>query len=476
MTLSSLFIYLNTSQVFAFGLFINGQEGIMTSSQSRVFLAQSNDEAHIMLQQQYTGDVEQDVYWLIPVPNIDNLETNPPQMNIISGDVFTELSELSKPRFEGACGEDLSEESSDGEQRGWAVGDVSLNQTPVVFNATKLIPPTNMPDMLSEFENYLTRLNIPISETLQEYIRWSVDQNYMFILIKFPAGSLSEVTMPSFSVTLPEVSAYRLNLRLLALSMIEQNSDLVFWILDEARYKGSIATNELDFMDVRFNEMADNMNGQATNYLQMFDTFTFALQSQMLIREYSAAVDNNTFTNSILANLRSQLVATRLTRLRGRFIVAALRNTVNIISFIEEQGGNYDRVHRVSGSNCTTQGGMEAGIEAGTEGGMMGGNTSGMMAGTEGGTTAGVMAGMESGTEVNPMAGTQDGLAGTDTSENGGLMINLENSNTEAGSSGGGSSDEGCQQSSYSQTHLLFIFGLLMVLRLNRRTRKERSC
>ena len=416
------------SQAHAFGLFVSA-DPISTSSSARMLIVRTENGLKLMIQGKAATEAEDKAYWLIPMPNVINLDQDPPVIRAIDPAPLDELADLSVPSFEGACEDEPNGQIADAKQ--------VFDNTPVdfvralPFNAQKLSPPPNDPEGESQLHGYLSGQGLVVDEELDELIRWASDQNLMIMLIEFEERVLSEGSSPALEIdlTLPEDTGLRVALKQLTNTVMGDTTDFVFYLMGQERYRANFPTQELDLSLVSFN------GEESTDYLMQFDVVSLARQSQVFITEYVGNLTPSTFSDASLAELRNQTLASKLTRLRARFIAAALRNNAETVSFRGEAGGNYERNYRVEGYMCPEPAGEEAGAE------------SGMEAGAEAGAEAGIEAGIEAGVEAGAEAGAEAGMEAGDEVEAGEQVE--AGAEVEAGEmmeSESRSSDEGCQQ------------------------------
>lgn len=451
----SLCLSLIYSEASAYGLFLT-EEGPASGPHARVLVTPTATGVRLMIQGEYTGTPNQSAFWLIPVPNVTNLDDDPPRLLSINSASLDELVEMSAPRFEGACEGEPNGQSST-EALPLRSGEVSATRA-LAFNAVKLTPPVNNPEGETDLHRYLTNAGMNVTAEVDELIRWTLDQNLMMLLFEFEPGALTPSSEgpeagadPTVDIELTvDSNALRVALKPLSLSVMGRATDVVFWVLAQERFRASFPTRELDMSEVSFG------SDERTDYLPRFDLLAQTQQSQVFITEYVSTLNAMSFEDERLATLRNEVVGTKLTRLRARLIPAALSTNAQVISLRADPGANYERAHRVQGYMCPEpMAGVEAGIEAGIEAG----------AEVEAGAEAGVEAGTEAGVEVE--AGTEaGGEAGVEIEA--GVEAGVE---VEAGAEVGAepemsssSNDGGCAQRSAPHNTPTPIFTLLLAL------------
>ena len=443
----------------AFGLFVS-TEPIATSETARVFVARTERGLRYLIQGKVASESEGRTFWIVPVPNVANIEENPPLINAIDPAPLAEVADLTMPRFEGACGEEPNGQSADGAQA------FSSDSIPLVyayvFNAQKLTPPPMDPEGISEMHRFLITEGIEVTEELNELMFWALDQNFMLLVVEYEERYLSEGASPALdiSLTLPDNTGMRVALKQLINTVMGNSTDFVFYTMGDERARANFPTRELDTSVVSFT------SPDTTDYLMQFDVVALAQQSQVFIAEFVGNLAPSTFTDESLATWRNEILASKLTRLRARFIGAALRNNAESITLRGEPGGTYSRAHRVPGFMCAEEAGEEAGEEMSGEE-MAGEEMAGEeMAGEE-------MAGEEMAGEE--MAGEE--IAGEEVSGAEAAGIETAGSMTEDdGENAGDSSnaDDGCQSMNTGTHPLLWIMlGALAYLR--RRSLMSRS-
>jgi hypothetical protein len=385
---------LSGERCFAYGLFFTPDGVPASGHQARALVASTPTGLRLIIQGDYKGDLDSKAFWLIAVPNINNLDDHPPIIRSLGSDALDELVELTAPRFEGACEEVPNEQLSESTLQ---LTSGLVEGRALSFNAVKLSPSENEPEGVSEFERFLDARGVTLTDDLLETFRWGLDQNFMFILVEYEAGAMSEGVSPTLDISLPlgENIAARVALKPLALSVMGTPSDLVFWTLGQTRQRVNFPTQEVDTSLVQFT------SPETTDYLQQFDVLSQTQQTQLFVTEYAGVVDPATFFDQTLATLRNEILGTQLTRLRARMISAALRSNAASITFRDSNDGAYPRAHRVVGHECPEGGGAEGGAEGGTpEGGGEGGDADGgsdPSAGAIGGGEAGLDAGAQAG-------------------------------------------------------------------------------
>jgi hypothetical protein len=418
----------------AFGLFVS-TDPIATSETARVLVARTDRGLRYLIQGKVAAESEGKTFWVIPVPNVANTEENPPLINSIDPAPLSELAELTMPRFEGACGDEPNGESADGSQT------FSAEPIPLVyayvFNAQKLTSPPMDPEAVSEAHRFFITEDIEITDELNELINWSLDQNFMLLVVEYEERYLTVGASPTIdvSLTLPENTGIRVALKQLTNTLMGNSTDFVFYMMGDQRVRANFPTRELDTSVVSFT------SPDATDYLMQFDLVALAQQSQVFITEFVGNLTPSTFTDESLAEWRNLILASKITRLRARFIEAALRNNAESITLRGEAGGNYSRAHRVPGFTCVEEAGEEM---AGEE-----------MAGEMSGEMAGEMAGEEMAGEE--MAGEE--MAGQMMTNTGGEDEASEDMTTD---------DEGCQSSGARGHSLLWV--MLIILCVRRRS------
>ena len=296
---------------FAYGLFLT-EDGALRGGQGRTLLVQTPTGYQVITQgdlsTHFSSDLERkSVYWLLPVFNIENLESaTPPSARIISSAPLDELSELTAPQLQGACQDIPNGESSilslplkSGQIEG---GDVFF------FNALKLQPPLENPNAPSAFNRFLENEELTLSPELSDAVLWALDQNLMLIFVKFEAGLLDGDIDPTLSITLPlnPVPNYQVAPHFASWGLMGNPSDFVFWILDQDRYRSNFPTRELDFETVSF------INETETDYLQWFDVLVQTQQTQIVVTESVSTVSATSFTDPFLAQIRNDNLSTKL--------------------------------------------------------------------------------------------------------------------------------------------------------------------
>jgi hypothetical protein len=346
--LSMISLCLFSNVAFAFGIFIS-EQGIMKGNQSRVLITPLIDGIDLVIQGHYEDRAEK-LLWLIPVPNISNIEQYPVQANVIDSAVLDELSEMSKPKFEGSCEGTPNMEVADGEQK-FAGGMGS----PMPYQVFPLPPTSNggeLNEYLDQVGSYFSSKNIPMPSELNDLFTWALDQNVMFVIVELTAQGIAQnpkdVTL-ELTLKAPTTLDAKVYLKSFAYSTLgSMQSDIVYWILDQERFKSAnFATIEADFNQVQFTA-ADQ-----TNYLQTLDVQAFPSQSQKFFVEYAGQVNPATLQSPKLIELRAEKNATYLTRLRTRFTTTALKTTASILNFIpNDTQVPYSRSHRIPGFQC----------------------------------------------------------------------------------------------------------------------------
>ena len=404
----------------AFGLFVS-TDPITTSETARVFVARTQRGLRYLIQGKVASESEGRTFWVIPVPNVANVEENPPLINAIDPAPLAELADLTMPRFEGTCGEEPNGQLADGAQV-FSSDSIPLTYA-YVFNAQKLTPPPMEPDGISEMHRFLITEGIEVTEELNELMFWALDQNFMLLVVEYEERYLSEGASPALdvSLTLPENTGMRVALKQLINTVMGNSTDFVFYTMGDERARANFPTRELDTSVVSFT------SPDTTDYLMQFDVVALAQQSQVFIAEFVGNLAPSTFTDESLATWRNEILASKLTRLRARFIGAALRNNAESITLRGEPGGNYSRAHRAPGFMCAEEAGEEmageemageemAGEEMAGEG-IAGAETAGEeTSGTEaaGIETAGSMT-VDEGEEVSESSGGDDGCQSVNT-------------------------------------------------------------
>jgi hypothetical protein len=449
----------STYRAHAFGLFIS-TDPISTSSTARLLVARTERGLRYLIQGKAATESEGKTFWVIPVPNVANTEENPPLINAIDPAPLMEVADLTMPRFEGACADEPNGQVADARQ------EFSEEAIPYsyayVFNAQKLSPPPMEPEGDSELHRFFANEGITVSEELDELMRWSLDQNLMLLVIEYEERRLSAGASPAIdvSLTLPENTAMRVALKQLTNTVMGTSTDFVFYVMGDERARANFPTRELDTSVVSFT------SPDTTDYMMQFDVVALAQQSQVFITEFVGNLTPSTFADELLATWRNELASSKLTRLRARFIAAALRNNAESITLRGEAGNNYSRAHRVPGFMCAEEAGEMAGEEAGEEAGEMAGEvageTSGEMAGEEAGEEAGEMAGEEAGEGAGEMAGEMEAGEESEAGEVG----EMESMGS------GSSSDDGCQSASRAPNTLSWLLVLIALFITSRRVRR----
>jgi len=409
----------------AYGLFVSAQ-GQTSGPAARALVARTPTGLRLLIQGQYRGAADATVYWLVPVPNVTDLDATPARLSVTSSAPLDELEALSAPRLEGACGEAPS-----GEVRVEALplrSGLATARRALALNAVKLSPPEGNPDGESDARRYLATLGVPLTPEVDALLSWSLDQNLMIALVEFEAGGLLDAAGapvdPTLDLDLPlgGEPALRLPLRPLSVDLRGAPSDVALWVLGQERHRASFPTRELDFTPVRFRAP------DATDYLPNLDIAAQGQQSQVFFTEFVGTVDPTTFADPALAALRSEVVGTKLTRLRARLLAAALRANADVVTLSAAPGPNYDRAHRVQGWACAPEGGAQGGDAGGAQGGVGGaqggeggaqggaqggvGGAQGGAQGGEGGDAGGAQGGAQGGTQGGAQGGAQGGDAG----------------------------------------------------------------
>lgn len=448
-------------QAYGFGLFVSA-EPIGTSETARVLVVRTETGLRYFIQGKVSVEAETKGFWVIPVPNVTNTEENPPLIRPLEPAVFEELAELTTPRFEGACNDEPNGQVADARQ------EFSTELIPFTygyeFNATKLVPPPMDPEGVSALHQFFINEGIEVGEQLNALIDWSYNQNFMLLVVEYEERYLTVGASPAIDVSLalPADTQLRIALKQLESSVMGNSTDLVFYHMSDERTRANFPTRELDISPVSFN------SPETTDYLMQFDVVALMQQSQVFITEFVDNVTPSTFTNELLATLRNELLASKLTRLRARFIAAALRNNAESVTLRGEPGGNYSRAHRVEGFMCPEMGGEEAGEMSGEEAGEMGGEEAGEMSGEESGEMGGEEAGEMGGTEAGEMenqagddAGEMEGQAGDDTEDEAGESAEMNASSGD---------DGGCESRSARHfSDLVLALALIALLGLARR-------
>ncbi len=336
----------------AFGIFIS-EQGIMKGAQSRVLITPLLDGINLVIQGHYEERAEK-LLWLIPVPNIANIEQYPVQANVIDSAILDELSEMTKPKFEGSCDGNPNGEVADGEQK-FAGGMGS----PMPYQVFPLPPTTSgggeVNEYVAQISSYFSSKNIQLPMALNDLFTWALDQNVMFVIVELTAQGIAQnpkdITL-ELTLKAPTTLDAKLYLKAFAYSALgSMQSDIVYWILDQDRFKSAnFATIEADFSQVQFTA-ADQ-----SNYLQTLDIQAFPSQSQKFFVEYAGEINPATLQSPKLIELRAEKNATYLTRLRTRFTTTALKTTASMLNFIpNDTQVPYSRSHRIQGFNCQSE-------------------------------------------------------------------------------------------------------------------------
>ena len=441
-------------QGYSFGLFVS-EEPMATSSTARVMVAKTPTGLRYYLQGKAATEAEAKAFWLIPMPNVVNLDENPPLINSIDPALLQELADMTAPIFEGSCDDEPNGDIADAKQV-FSSEAIPLSYA-YPFNAQKLSPPLDNPEAPSQLHDFLIREGISITEEIDNLIFWASDQNLMILVVEYEERYISEGASPALEIdiTVPPETPLRVALKQLTSTVMGTSTDFVFYAMGDTRFRANFPTRELDLSPVSFT------SADTTDYLMQFDVTVLAQQSQVFITEYVGNLDPSTFADERLATLRNELRADKLTRLRARLIGAALRTNAEIITLRGDMGGNYTRAHRVPGFECLEMAGEMAGEDAGEMAGEMAGEDAGEMAGEaageEGGEMAGEMAGEE---EAGEIAG--DEAAGMNAGEDtAGEAMSEEMSAS--------SDDGGCQSNTTTrQPTWLVIFLAFFLIRLRR--------
>lgn len=332
---------LSAAPAGAVGTFVGPDGSTITMEASRSLLVRYADKVQLITQVKYAG-TPADLVWLIAVPNVPNAEDNNVTAVAANPAILDELSTRSHPVLDGVCeGTPTGARANERQAEEW--GPVpNMGLAGRIFEAAEI-----QDGYLAEFLQ--TTRGYTLDEPLQAAIDDMFNQNYMFVAVHIDTAAIGVNKIdPIISITWPDNSgALRVGTRPIATAVPDGGvADLVFFTLDAGRANGNLMTRELDFADVAFS------GPNQTNYTEAFDAQVGALQTQLFITEHAEAVDNLSFQDEALENLRSEAGASFLTRLRARMSAAVFRTNGKTAEFTAQGAGAYSREHEVEGLNC----------------------------------------------------------------------------------------------------------------------------
>ncbi|MCA9546391.1 MAG: DUF2330 domain-containing protein [Myxococcales bacterium] len=331
---------LSVAPAGAVGTFVGPDGSTIAMEASRSLLVRHADRVELITQVKYAG-TPADFVWLIAVPNVPNARDNNVTASPASQAVLDELSDTTHPVLDGVCdGMPTGARANERQADEW--GPVPAGGlTGRVFEAAE-VEAGELTEFLTTTRGYT------VDEALQAAIDDTLNQNYMFIAVHIDTAALGTQKLdPIISVTWPEgPGALRVGTRPIATAIPEGVADLVFFTLDSGRANGNLMTRELDFGAMAFT------GPNQTDYRAQFDAQVAPLQTQVFVTEFAGAVDNTTFQDEGLENLRSASGASFLTRLHARMSAAVFRTNGKTFEFSPQGSGAYAREHEITGLNC----------------------------------------------------------------------------------------------------------------------------
>ena len=175
----------------AYGLFVSAS-GQTSGPTARALVTRTPSGLRFLVQGRYQGPTNTKVYWLIPVPNVTDLDATPARLGVVSSAPLDELEVMSAPQLEGAC-EGVPNGEASVEALSLRPG-LAVARRALAFNAVKLSPPEGNPDGESDLHRYLANSGVPLTPEVDELLRWSLDQNLMVAFVEFEEGGLLDAS------------------------------------------------------------------------------------------------------------------------------------------------------------------------------------------------------------------------------------------------------------------------------------------
>lgn len=315
-------------------------DGNGTITASRTIVVRGADDVRLITQIRYQGTPATAV-WLIPLPNFNEPADDGVRATGYGQSAFDALDEATRPVLVGEC-DGMPTGAMQPILQAEQFGPANAMALPArFFTATEIT--------MGNLDAYLGDVGVVADMAMQEAITRVVDENFMLAAVRIDTAAIGVNRIdPIVDLRYPldPGGEIKIGLRPLAPSAGAGPADIVLWVLDDARTRAGVSTEELDFGAIRF------ISPSETDYLPAFDMQVGARQSQMFIYESAGPVAGDTFADADLSALIADSGAGFLTRLRARIIPAALRTNLAFVTLREAGTTAVERERVVEGYMC----------------------------------------------------------------------------------------------------------------------------